>query len=227
MLNSTKKTFNFLYQIRESLFTLENHPSLNQIQEILIESIDSFNYNLDKQTSNELFLLISSCLSQIPSESDAIFNSILNYSIEKPKNLIMTVHILSSYPKINSKFPNASIKNIVEQSHYQIVDQIEKINDKNFLIQGQLIPIQFRSNFIIDILLLTNINEQDIKQLFPFIIEHDNTSIAKIKRLIQKVLDNGFTYLIPESILIQKEFLMVFSMDDLAKIIPTVTEQTF
>ena len=227
MLNNTKKTFNFLYQIRESLFTLENQPLLHQIQEILIESIDNFNYNLDKQTSNELFLLISSCLSHIPSKSYAILNSILSYSIEKPNNLIMTVHILSSCPKINSKFPNANIKSIVDESHHQIVDQIEKINDKNFMIQGQLIPIQFRSNFIIDILLITYLNEQDIKLLFPFIIEHANTSITKLKGLIQKVLDNGFIYLIPESILIQKEFLMIFSMGNLAKIIPTVTEQTF
>lgn len=215
----TSVNSNLIDNIRSSIIELGNNPTEN----LLKESILYLDSSLDEQTTDELFTLFSSCFSLLPDQPTEFFNEIFENSTKNSNWLLFFAMTFSNY-NINSSFPNLSdlLTSIIDQ----IIQHI-KNPTKEFTINANKIDSKYVANFIIDILLITELNENLISTFLPFIFNHEKVSKTRIKKLIQKIINNGFLTSIPEFLLSNKIVFDSLSQDDLSVLLSEASKETF
>ncbi|KAK8836346.1 hypothetical protein M9Y10_039688 [Tritrichomonas musculus] len=225
LLQSTKISdeSNLLYNIHQSIIDLESDPPEKEIHILLKQSILYLDEYFDQQTIDDLFILIFQCFSHISNKNNDFYKEIYSNYKKNSNRLIIFAMVFSEYDEKSSfdDLPNL-INNILDQISQQI--QTPKYT---FKIYDNEINPKYVGNFIINILLMTELNENLISTFFPYIFMQNNLSDIKIRKLIQKVRNSKFESVLPEFILKDKRIYSNFQQDNWSVIIPKISKQTF
>lgn len=224
LLQSTKISddSNLIYNINQSILDLESDPPENEVQILLQQSILYLDENLDQQTTDDLFILIIRCFSHISNKID-FYNEIYSNLRKSSNRLVIFAMIFSEYDE-RSSFTDLS--NLINDIINQIYDQIQNPKNKFEIYDNEIDP-KYVGNFIIDILLMTELNENLISTFFPYIFNLNNLSNVKIQKLIQKVKNSKFLSFLPEFILTDKRVFYNFQQYNWSVLIPKMSKQTF
>ena len=154
-----------LDNIHQSIIDLENNPPIEEIQKLLQNSMLYLDNILDEKTLDNLFILIIKCLSTLPKQSNEFYKEIFNRSFKNPNRLIFFSMIFSQY---NEKPSFPGFYDRINDIMMQISDQIQ--NPKEiFKIWYTKINSNYVGNFIINILLISELNENIVSTFLSFI----------------------------------------------------------
>lgn len=230
-LSSSFVTFedpNLIDHIHQWNINLENITK-DEIQKVLQGSLLYLDKELDIPTANEIFSLILSCFLSIPNQPTDFFEELLKQSQKNPNRVLMTATILSNLNQIDAELLKTikSAQPFVTESYKQILSQIKKPETTELVIFKHKLPQQFQPNFVIDILLLSKLDEKAVTQLYPYILSHKNVPKGKLNQLIKNISDAKLITVFPDTILTDEDTFYLFSKKNIASIIPQMSEETF
>ncbi|KAK8847083.1 hypothetical protein M9Y10_019661 [Tritrichomonas musculus] len=219
---------NLLDRIHQSVIDLENNQSPKEIYDLTIHSISYFNTNIDSQIKDEIISLLSSCFSHYQNPPNDIIDDIFNHSRDNSYRLILTASICSTISHSKKLLTLPNFRSFVRNVFKQIVIQFKNgNNNQNFIIFDHKIPPKYQANFIINMLFVTDLTEKSVSLFSPYIFSQKKISHTKLNQFIAKIADLGLISKLPETILTDKKFFVMFSMDNLSALILKMSDETF
>ncbi|KAK8870838.1 hypothetical protein M9Y10_008736 [Tritrichomonas musculus] len=221
--NAPNKAIN-LTNIHQIIFDLDNNLSDSNVQKILNQAISYLNHNQNQQMIDELFFLLNSCFTKYPNQLQLFYTKILEILQANSNFLAVWISFYSEFQhNSNLTIINSSlIKNIYERVLYLLQNRHEK-----FTIFDQEIHDKYKENFIVNIILMNQVDANSTKIIYHYIMTNDGISKSNLNLLIKKIVDDGHLNSLPEKILTKKDAFDCFSFEDLAFIIPMTNKETF
>ncbi|KAK8843764.1 hypothetical protein M9Y10_024834 [Tritrichomonas musculus] len=210
-----------LNYIHQEIINLDFNPPKNEIQRILEDAISHIDKKLDIRIAIELFNLIFSCLSFVPDQSDEFYKSIYDDSQKSSNRLIL-------FAKIFSKKQNIplSIQKFVQDIMTQITNQIQQ-QKETIIINNHEIHPSLLIDFIIDVVLMSNLDEMAVSVIYSFIFSQPVITNPNIKEFSLKVMQKQFLKAIPEIALTNQVFFQNVPQEFLSILLSKSTKSTF
>ena len=157
-----------MYYIRQTFIDLENEQDIEEIQNFLAESKIYLDKKLPFNTLNELIATILSCFKHYSKELLKFLDEYINNVKTNENYIILTSTILSylTNSQVQLNFPD--YHQFVSEALYEILPQIN--NDQQLIVFDHEIPINYKKELVIDLLLSIDLTEKLIFDFFPFII---------------------------------------------------------
>lgn len=151
-------------QIHKYIVLRKDSPSKKEIEELFPELLNYLDKKLNSNTLEEIFSLIKFGFSLYPNELLPLFTEFFLNTKINTNQIIISASILN-YLIIERRVKLTNDYNsFISNSYNQIIDQINKNNNKCFVIFDQKIPLKFEPNFVVDIFSL--IKYQKKKQFY-------------------------------------------------------------
>ena len=135
---------NFVDRIHQSLIEIENeHPSEEEVNQLLVEAISYLDKDLTINTANELFSLILSCFSHYTKQLLPLFNKLLETSTKNSYHIIITASVLSYLARTQPQLSLTDYHSFVDDSLTQILTQLQKNDEKGLKIfDHEILPLK-------------------------------------------------------------------------------------
>lgn len=212
-------------QIHKYMILSKDSPSVKEIEKLLPELLYYLDKKLNPNTSEELFLLVKFCFSLHPNKLLPLFTEFL--SKINSNRIIITASILS-YLIIERRIKITDDYNsFISTSYNQIITQINKKNNKCFVIFDHEIPLKFEANFVVDIFSLIKYHKKDAIFLKNYLNSHPDTSKTKISNMIQNLSPNRIVDSLPNQYFQDTELILKLQPDGLIKFIPNIPDESF
>ena len=189
---------NMMDYIRQTFIDLENEQDIEEIQNFLAESKIYLDKKLPFNTLNELIATILSCFKHYSKELLKFLDEYINNVKTNENYIILTSTILSylTNSQVQLNFPD--YHQFVSEALYEILPQIN--NDQQLIVFDHEIPINYKKELVIDLLLSIDLTEKLIFEFFPFLFSkcfvEKNT---KFELLQKKLFLSGFKKILPQT----------------------------
>ena len=220
---------NLVDRIRQSLIDLEvDPPSEEEVQDLLHEAITYIDKDLPINTAVDLFLLISSCFSHYPSQLLPVFTELFKTATSNAYHIIVTSSVISVLTHAQPPLSLPDYHSFVDDSLKQILPQIQNAEEGSLKVFDHEIPIQCRPNLIINLLCASTLTKQLLSDFAPYIFSQKmEQTNSRLNWLVKDISKAGLITVLPESALTNNFLFTKLSPDDLAEIIPNLSEDTF
>ena len=207
--------------IRQLYIDFENDPNEERIKVFITYLPKYLDNDLPANVLSEFISTISVCIKNSPQ----VFIPLMDNFYNKPKlnsnYSIIFAYILSDLVEMKI-LPNIQDYNsFISSALKEISPQLQ--NESQLIILGHEIPIQFKNDLIINLLLCTDLTEQLIYDFFPFLFNKFLfKNFSKFDCLIQKVLNSDAIKILPQTseskdelyeFLLNKDFDLISKMN--------------
>ena len=213
--------------IHQSIIDLKTSPPEEEVIILLKDAISYLDTEISFKKASEIFSLILSCFSNFPDASSLSIDQLLSTFKSNSNHLIITASVLSymvhEYPHI--KIPD--YESFASDCFSHIFKQIKKSDEKPLKLFKLKIPSKFKIDFIVDIILLTKLNEKIVANIYPYIFSHNSISNTKLNYFISDITKKNLLTIIPESEITKDSKFLNFSNENLSNFILITSKQTF
>lgn len=209
--------------IHQSVIDLESNPPQNEIRRLLEDSISYIDKEIDLITTEEIFYLISSCLSHISNPKKEFYQNIYDTSQKNSNRLILFAIVFSH---ADTSFISSEIQSFISNISKQILTHI-KSNQEQFKVFDLEINPKFKTNFIFDIIFMMKPSEKVISTFYSYILLQKDISKSRINQLFEKIESQKAIQLLSEEVLIDGRYTEFYSQEDLNMIIPKISNESF
>lgn len=220
---------NLVDRIRQSFIEIENEiPSEDSVEQLFFEIITYLDKDLNIDTAKELFSLILSCFSHYTNKILPLFDQLIETSSQNANHIIITVSILFYFIYIHPISIQNNYQSFINDCLNQLLPQIQKNDETILKIYDHEIYPQFQNDLIINLLLLTQINQNTVSIFSPFLLSHDlMKDNSKMDLLLAEISKNGYIFDISPEILPSIVSKMDFSIDSMLKYVSLLSDETF
>lgn len=192
------KDANLIDCIRQLSIDFESDQDSEEIQDFLNKSKKYLDEKLPDNTLVELVSAILSCFRHFPDVSIPFIEEFLQKTKLNANYIILTSMLLSSLTYEHPELKLPDYQSFILSSLNEILPQLQ--NESKLVIFSHEIPIQFKNDLILSLLLCTNLTENLIYDFFPYLFSTNlSKKNQKFSILIQKVLDSNLSKILPQT----------------------------
>lgn len=205
LLFSSSKIFtnsDLIDQIHQSIIDLKCEKlEQKEIGELLIDALSYLEKDITNELASDLFLLIIQCIMNQPEHQLQILNLILSKSRLNKYYVIITAKIMS-YLKCNAnQTPLPDYHFFVDDALKSILPHIKNSNQQKISVFKHEIPMEFKLDLIICLLLMVDLTESIVSDFCTYILSQNNKFFYnymknEIQILIEKITNAGLINLV-------------------------------
>ena len=190
---------NLIDHIRQTYIDLEDFTDVEDIEGFLKESKNYLDKSIQIDTLIELISTIISCFKHYPDDLLPFFEDYLKNVNLNENYILLTSAIISDSVDLQLNFLNSIDYNtFVSSALNDIVPQIQ--NDQKIIVFGHEIPIEFKNELILNLLLSSNITEKLILDFFPYVFSFNfSKNNQKFELLLKKLNQSDLNKILPQT----------------------------